>query len=54
MTQISLNSLNLGVKSVQGPMSTLTPPMTEKHVVVTILDLMQQSQPSPTIHYTLS
>ena len=28
--------------------------MTEKHVVVTISDLMQQSQPSPTIHYTLS
>ena len=26
--------------------------MTEKHVVATILDLIYQSQPSQTIHYT--
>ena len=31
---------------------TLTPPVTEKHVVVTILEPTQQSPPSPTIHYT--
>ena len=31
---------------------TLTPPVTEKHVVVTILEPTQQSPPYPTIHYT--
>ena len=31
---------------------TMTPPMTEKHIVVTILEPIYQSQPSPTIHYT--
>ena len=31
---------------------TLNPPVTEKHVVVTILEPTRQSQPSPTIHYT--
>ena len=31
---------------------TLTPPVTEKHVVVTILEPTQQPPPSPTIHYT--
>ena len=30
---------------------TLTPPVTEKHVVVTILEPTQQSPPSPTIHH---
>ena len=30
----------------------LTPPVTEKHIVVTISELIYQSQPSPTIHYT--
>ena len=34
--------------------STLTPPMTEKHIVVPILDLIQQSQPSSTIYCTYS
>ena len=32
--------------------STLTPSMTENHVVVTILEPTHQSQSSPTIHYT--
>ena len=31
---------------------TLTPPMSEKHVVVSILEPIYQSPPSPTIHYT--
>ena len=31
---------------------TLTPPVTEKHVVVTIIEHIYQSPPSPTIHYT--
>ena len=31
---------------------TLTPTVTEKHIVVTIIEHMNQSQPSPTIHYT--
>ena len=31
---------------------TLTPPVTGKHVVVTILEPTQQSPPYPTIHYT--
>ena len=48
----SPNSLNLGVKSRRGAKPTLTPPVTEKHVAVTILEPPQQSQPSPTIHYT--
>ena len=30
----------------------MTPPMTEKLIVVTILEPIYQSQPSPTIHYT--
>ena len=32
---------------------TLTPPVTEKKVAVTISDPIYQSQPSPTIHYML-
>ena len=32
--------------------TTLTPPVTEKHIVVTILEPTHQSQPSPTIHNT--
>ena len=32
--------------------STLTPSMTEKHIVVTIWEPTHQSQSSPTIHYT--
>ena len=31
---------------------TLTPSVTETHIVVTILEPIYQSQPSPTIHYT--
>ena len=31
---------------------TLAPTMTEKHVVVTILEPTHLSQPPPTIHYT--
>ena len=31
---------------------TLTPPVTETHVVVTIIEHIYQSQPSPTIQYT--
>ena len=31
---------------------TLTPPVAEKHVVVTNLEPKYQSQPSHTIHYT--
>ena len=31
---------------------TLTPPLTENHFVVTILEHIYQSQSSPTIHYT--
>ena len=31
---------------------TLTPPVTEKHVMVTTLEPTHQSQPSPSIHYT--
>ena len=31
---------------------TLTPSVTKKHVVVTILEPMYQSPPSPAIHYT--
>ena len=31
---------------------TLTPPVIEKYVVVTIIEHMYQSQSSPTIHYT--
>ena len=31
---------------------TLTPPVSEKHVVVSILEPIYQSPPSPTIHYT--
>ena len=31
---------------------TLTPPVTAKHVAVTIIEHIYQSQPSPTIHYT--
>ena len=41
----------LGKKWITGK-PTLTPPVTEKHVVVTILEPTPQSQPSPTIHYT--
>ena len=33
---------------------TLTPPVPEKHIVVTIIDLIEQSQPPPTIYYTYS
>eukprot|EP00956_Cyclotella_meneghiniana_P017860 scaffold29407_cov76-Cyclotella_meneghiniana.AAC.1 len=32
---------------------TLTPPVTGKHVPVTILEPTQQSPPYPTIHYTV-
>ena len=32
--------------------TTLTPPVTEKHIVVTISEQIYQSQRSPTIHYT--
>ena len=31
---------------------TLAPSMTEKHIVITILEPTHQSPPSPTIHYT--
>ena len=31
---------------------TLTPPVTEKHVAMTISEPTYQSEPSPTIHYT--
>ena len=31
---------------------TLAPSVTEKHIVVAILEPTDQSQPSPTIHYT--
>ena len=31
---------------------TLTPPAPQKHVVVTIIEPIYQSQPSPTIHHT--
>ena len=49
---ISPNSLNLGVKSGEGPSQLLTTPVTENHVVVTIIEPTQQSPPHPTIHYT--
>ena len=54
ITQISPNSLNLSVKSGQGLSHFwfLTPPVTETHVVETIVEDIYQSQPSPTIHYT--
>ena len=34
--------------------TTLTPPVTEKHIVVAIIEPTHQSQPSSTIHYTYS
>ena len=49
---ISPNSLNLGVKSGKQVSQLWPHTVTEKHVVVTILEPTHQSQPSPTIHYT--
>ena len=48
----SPNSHNLGAKSGIGASQTLTPPAPQKHIVVTILGPIFQSQPSPTIHHT--
>eukprot|EP00956_Cyclotella_meneghiniana_P026570 scaffold57779_cov43-Cyclotella_meneghiniana.AAC.1 len=36
----------------KGHKPTLSPPVTGKHVAVTIIEHIYQSQPSPTIHYT--
>ena len=39
-------------KRPQSDKTSYTPPVTETHIVVTIIEHIYQSQPSPTIHYT--
>ena len=49
---ISPNSLNLEVKSGEGPSQLWPHPWLKQHVVASIIETTHQSQPSPTIHYT--